>query len=77
MSRLQSGRDAECQLFQKVARQGRAGGRPGVSQQGIYAVAPSGVLLADLNSNDPVRVLEMLARGLERASASDAVAQGS
>jgi hypothetical protein len=28
--------------------------------------APSGILLADLNSNDPVRVLEMLQRGLER-----------
>lgn len=66
MSRLQSGRDAECQLFQKIARQGRAGGRPGVSQQGTYVVAPSGVLLADLNSNDPVRVLEMLQRGLDR-----------
>jgi hypothetical protein len=66
VSRLQSGGDAECQLFQKIARQGRAGGRPGVSQQGTYVVAPSGILLADLNSSDPVRMREMLARGLER-----------
>jgi hypothetical protein len=37
-----------------------------VSQQGTYVVAPSGVLLADLNSSDPVRMREMLERGLER-----------
>jgi len=66
VSRLQSGRDAECQLFQKIARQGRAGGRPGVSQQGTYVVTPSGVLLADLNSSDPLRMREMMERGLER-----------
>jgi hypothetical protein len=37
-----------------------------VSQQGTYVVAPSGLLLADLNSADPARIREIMERGLER-----------
>jgi hypothetical protein len=64
--RLQNGSDPECRLFQKVAEQGHYGGRPGSSRQGTYAAAPSGVLLASLNSNDPRRVAAMLQRALAR-----------
>ena len=64
--RLQNGSDPECRLFQKVAEQGHYGGRPGSSRQGTYAAAPSGVLLASLNSNDPRRIAAMLQRALAR-----------
>lgn len=64
--RLQSGADAECRLFQKVAEQGHYAGRtrPSNTRQGTYAAAPSGVMLASINSNDPERVAEMLQRAL-------------
>jgi hypothetical protein len=64
--RLQTGSDPECRLFQKMAEQGHYGGRPGSSRQGTYAAAPSGVLLASLNSNDPRRIAAMLERALAR-----------
>jgi hypothetical protein len=63
--RLQSGRDAECRLFQKMAEQGHYGGRPG-TRQGTYAAAPSGVLLASINSNDPAQIAAMLQRALAK-----------
>jgi hypothetical protein len=60
--RLQTGRDAECRLFQKIAEQGHYAGRtqPSSTRQGTYAATPSGVLLASINSNDPVRIADML-----------------
>jgi hypothetical protein len=66
--RLQSGRDAECRLFQKFAEQGHYGGRtvPSNTRQGTYAVTPSGVFLASLNSNDPEAVAGMLRRALDK-----------
>jgi hypothetical protein len=64
--RLQNGSDPECQLFQKMAEQGHYGGRPGSTRQGTYAAAPSGVLLASINSNDPGRIAGMLQRALDR-----------
>jgi hypothetical protein len=63
--RLQTGSDAECRLFQKVAEQGHYGGRPG-TRQGTYAAAPSGVMLASINSNDPGRIAEMMQRALAK-----------
>jgi hypothetical protein len=59
VERLQRGVDPECKLFQKIAEQGHYGGRPG-SRQGTYVAAPNGVLLASVNSNDPVRITTML-----------------
>lgn len=64
--RLQSGDDAECKLFQKIGEQGHYGGRPGTTRQGTYAAAPSGVLLASINSNDPARIADMLERALAK-----------
>lgn len=62
--RLQTGRDAECLTFQSMADRGhyrRAGG----TRQGIYACTPAGELLGSLNSNDPDRVLAMIASAWE------------
>jgi hypothetical protein len=66
--RLQSGKDEECSLFQTVAEQGHYGGRtqPTNTRQGTYAAAPSGVLLASVNSNDPRRMEQMLREALEK-----------
>jgi hypothetical protein len=64
--RLQTGSDPECALFRKAAEQGHYGGRPGSTRQGTYAAAPSGVLLASINSNDPTRIAAMLRRALAR-----------
>jgi hypothetical protein len=66
--RLQSGSDAECRLFQKIAEQGHYAGRtrPSNTRQGTYAAAPSGVMLASINSNDPVRIADMLQRALAK-----------
>jgi hypothetical protein len=51
-----------------VAEQGHYAGRtrPSNTRQGTYATAPSGVMLASINSNDPVRVAEMLERALAK-----------
>ena len=66
--RLQSGADFDCRLFQEIAEQGHYAGRtqPSATRQGIYAAAPSGKLLASINSRDPKAVAEMLATALER-----------
>ena len=64
--RLQTGKDPECRLFQKIAEKGHYAGRtrPTKTRQGIYAAAPSGHFLASINSNDPMRVKAMLERAL-------------
>jgi hypothetical protein len=55
-------------LFRKVAEQGHYAGRtvPTSTRQGLYAAAPSGVLLASINHNDPRRVERMLEQALEK-----------
>ena len=62
----QDGTDPECRLFQKFAELGHYGGRPGTTRQGTYATTPSGVLLGSINSNDPVRIADMLQRALAK-----------
>ncbi|MCI0342045.1 MAG: hypothetical protein L0216_13025 [Planctomycetales bacterium] len=59
---LQSGTGPECELFRKIAEQGHYAGRtkPSNTRQGTYAAAPSGRLLASVNSNDPARMARML-----------------
>jgi hypothetical protein len=56
----------EAEWFRGVAEQGHYGGRtvPTDTRQGIYAAAPSGVLLASINHNDPRRVAAMLSKAL-------------
>ena len=56
----------EAEWFRTVAEQGHYGGRtvPTDTRQGIYAAAPSGVLLASMNHNDPRRVAAMLTKAL-------------
>lgn len=52
----------ESEWFRTVAEQGHYGGRttPTDTRQGTYAAAPSGVLLASINHNDPRRMAGML-----------------
>ena len=66
--RLQHGKDPECVLFQKAAEQGHYAGRtvPTDTRQGIYATAPSGVLLASINTNDPRKMAEMMKKALAK-----------
>ncbi len=68
MHRLQVGADPEARLAQKVFEQGHYAGRtqPSSTRQGIYAAAPSGVMLASINSNDAGSVAEMLRRALAK-----------
>jgi hypothetical protein len=55
-------------LAQKVFEQGHYAGRtqPTNTRQGIYAAAPSGVMLASVNTNDPRRIVAMLRSALDR-----------
>ena len=66
--RLQTGKDAECLLFQEFAEQGHYAGRtePSDTRQGIYAVTPAGGFLASCNSTDPRRVQRMMEEALQR-----------
>ncbi len=68
VGRLQRGDDQECRLFQRLAEQGHFAGRsvPSTTRQGIYAAAPSGVLLASINSGAPRAVADVLERALAR-----------
>jgi hypothetical protein len=67
VGRLQRGQDDECQRFQVLAEQGHYAGRtqPSNTRQGIYAAAPSGKLLASINTRDPAAMAAMLRRALE------------
>ena len=62
---LQNTAGAEGEWFRAAAEQGHYGGRVGTTRQGIYAVAPSGKLLASMNHNNPRRVAKMLRTALE------------
>lgn len=65
---LQSHEGPEGVLFRKIAEQGHYGGRtkPTSTRQGIYAAAPSGVLLASINTVEPERMAEMLDTAMEK-----------
>ena len=67
VGRLQSGWDAECRLFQKIAEQGHYGGRtqPSRTRQGTYAITADGTLLASWNKNDPRIVARKLRESLK------------
>jgi hypothetical protein len=64
---LQSGTDAECRLFQKIAEQGHFAGRtqPSFTRQGTYATTADGTLLASWNKTDPRIVAGKLREALE------------
>ena len=66
VGRLQSGRDAECRLFQKVAEQGHYAGRtrPSSTRQGTYATTADGTFLASWNNNNPRVVARKLREAL-------------
>jgi hypothetical protein len=66
VTRLQRGRDPDCQFFQKFAENGHYGGSPGTTRQGTYAATPSGMLLAAANSNDPERIASLMKSALAR-----------
>lgn len=66
VSTLQTASGAEAEFFQRLARQGFAGGRAGVTQQGIYCFTARGDLLAADNSRDPERVRRCLDMALAR-----------
>ncbi len=61
--RLQRGDDADCRFFQRAVNGGELITDKG-TRQGIWVLSPSGRLLSRINSNDPDRVLPVLARGL-------------
>ncbi len=63
---LQHRKDPEGELFQKIAEQGHYRGRtvPTDTRQGTYATAPSGVLLASINTNQPQFMADMLRKAL-------------
>ena len=60
--RLQRGNDAECHFFQRMVNRGELITDKG-TRQGIWVAAPSGRLLASVNSTNPDTVLGMLERG--------------
>ena len=64
---LQSGEDAECLLFQKIAEQGHYAGRtrPSFTRQGTYATTADGTFLASWKKNDPRYVARKLREALE------------
>lgn len=66
VGRLQRGEDLECRFFQAFAEQGHYGGRsePSDTRQGIYAITPSGKLLASINTRSSGQVADMLVRAL-------------
>jgi hypothetical protein len=67
VGRLQSGVDAECQLFRKIAEQGHFAGRtePSFTRQGTYATTADGTLLASWNKTVPRIVAGKLREALE------------
>jgi hypothetical protein len=68
VGRLQSGDDAECRLFQKVAEQGHYAGRtrPSSTRQGTYATTADGLLLTSWNNNNPRVVAGKLREALQK-----------
>jgi hypothetical protein len=65
---LQRSRDPEGQLFNRVAEQGHYAGRtqPTDTRQGTYALTPSGVFLASINTNSADEMAAMLTKALRK-----------
>jgi len=63
--RLHHLKDPECELFQTFMDKGIYAGRDGSTRQGIFAVAPSGVLLADVNTTRAEGMRAMLKKALK------------
>jgi hypothetical protein len=65
---LQTGKDPECRLFQKIAEQGHYAGRtkPSRTRQGTYATTADGTLLASWNNNNPRFVARKLREALTK-----------
>lgn len=63
--RLHHLKDPECKLFQEFMDEGIYAGRGGSTRQGIFAVAPSGVLLADVNTTRVGPMRAMLKKALQ------------
>ena len=68
VGRLQRGTDPECVLFQAVAEKGHYAGRtePTNTRQGTYALTPSGIFLASVNTRSPKDMARMLETALEK-----------
>lgn len=68
VGRLQRGKDEECAFFQRISEQGHYAGRtvPSATRQGIYAAAPSGVLLSSVNTRRTEAIAKMLEDALGR-----------
>lgn len=67
VSRLQREKDADALFFQSFCEEGHYKGRtkPSRTRQGIYAVAPSGRLLAACNTRSPRTMERMLRKALD------------
>jgi len=65
---LQNRKDATGELFRELAEQGHYAGRtkPTNTRQGIYAAAPSGRLLASINTRSARQMEGMLRQALDR-----------
>lgn len=68
VGQLQRGDDAESELFLGFCEEGHYGGRqePTGTRQGIYAVTPSGVFLASINTRSAAAMAKMLRTALAK-----------
>ena len=64
--RLQMDDDPDCKFFQSLAEQGHFAGKRFKSKQGTYICSADGTFLGSVNSVDPVKVLDLMNRGLEK-----------
>ena len=66
--RLQRGKTVESDFFRGFCEEGHYGGReqPSSTRQGFYCIAPSGKLLASINTTQPGKVAAMLRDALAR-----------
>ena len=65
--RLQSGKEEDAIMFQKIANEGHYK-KEGSTRQGIYVCSPNGTLLSSINSLNPDAVLESIMRVLINGS---------
>ena len=63
--RLQSGKEEDAIMFQKMANEGHYK-KEGSTRQGIYVCSPNGKLLSSINSLNPDAVLESIKEGLDK-----------
>ena len=62
--RLQRGSEADCIFFQRTVNNGERITDKG-TRQGVWVIAPGGVLLAHVNTRNADRVVEVLEQGLD------------